>query len=213
MLHPLTLCDSWSLQSAISGYISSSRSLSPLPSYRCACLSLLHHNRDVRPVQAGPCTVVEVGCGMWISAYSCLAATTVPIIHTGAGNAIFPLLEQNCNPELRIHAFDYSSHAIKLVQVGLSIWDFYSSFSRSPKHNALYISPPCGTITASVWDLSSAAPPPGLAPRSADILVLVFVLSALHPSEWPRAVSNIAQVRVSAPLLVLITDTIYTSRA
>ena len=47
---------------------------------------------------------------------------------------------------------------------------------------------------AAVWDLSSASPPPSLGPRSADILVLVFVLSALHPSEWPRAISNIAQV-------------------
>jgi len=67
-------------------------------------------------------------------------------------------------------------------------------FQSSSQHNALYTSPPCGTITAAVWDLSSAEPPPGLAPRSADILVLIFVLSALHPSEWPRAISNIAQV-------------------
>jgi len=117
-------------------------------------------------LSAGPCTVVEVGCG--------------------AGNAIFPLLEQNRNSELRIHAFDYSSHAIKLVQ-----------------HNTLYTSPPCGTITASVWDLSSAAPPPGLAPRSADILVLVFVLSALHPSEWPRAISNIAQILKPGGLVLM----------
>ncbi len=62
------------------------------------------------------------------------------------------------------------------------------------QQNVLYTSPPCGAITAAVWDLSSTSPPPGLAPRSADILVLVFVLSALHPSEWPRAISNIAQV-------------------
>jgi tRNAThr (cytosine32-N3)-methyltransferase len=117
-------------------------------------------------LSAGPRTVVEVGCG--------------------AGNAIFPLLEQNRNPELQIHAFDYSSHAIKLVQ-----------------HNTLYTSPPCGTITASVWDLSSSLPPPGLAPRSADILVLVFVLSALHPSEWPRAVSNIAQILKPGGLVLM----------
>ena len=40
-----------------------------------------------------------------------------PHVYAGAGNAIFPLLAQNRNPELRIHAFDYSSHAVKLVQV------------------------------------------------------------------------------------------------
>ncbi|KAI9440673.1 methyltransferase [Lactarius indigo] len=117
-------------------------------------------------LSAGPRTVVEVGCG--------------------AGNAIFPLLEQNHNPELRIHAFDYSSHAIKLVQ-----------------HNTLYTSLPCGTITASVWDLSSASPPPDLAPRSADILVLVFVLSALHPSEWSQAISNIAQILKPGGLVLM----------
>ena len=115
----------------------------------------------------------------------------------GAGNAIFPLLAQNRNPDLRIHAFDYSSHAIKLVQVPLILGYLRPHQSvnfDSSQHNALYESPPCGTITASVWDLTSTDPPPGLAPRSADILVLVFVLSALHPSEWPRAISNIAQV-------------------
>jgi len=115
---------------------------------------------------AGRRTVVEVGCG--------------------AGNAIFPLLSQNRNPELRIHAFDYSSHAVKLVQ-----------------QNVLYTSPPCGAITAAVWDLSSTSPPPGLAPRSADILVLVFVLSALHPSEWPRAISNIAQILKPGGLVLM----------
>jgi hypothetical protein len=40
-----------------------------------------------------------------------------PLVCAGAGNAILPLLAQNRNPELRIHAFDYSSHAVKLVQV------------------------------------------------------------------------------------------------
>ncbi|KAI0256007.1 methyltransferase [Lactifluus subvellereus] len=117
-------------------------------------------------LSAGHRTVVEVGCG--------------------AGNAIFPLLAQNRNPELHIHAFDYSSHAVKLVQ-----------------HNPLYTAPPCGTITASVWDLSSTAPPPDLALRSADILVLVFVLSALHPSEWPRAISNIAQILKPGGLVLM----------
>jgi len=120
-------------------------------------------------------------------------------IDVGAGNAIFPLLEQNCNPELHIHAFDYSSHAVKLVQVRLILHQSISTdllicCKQPSQHNALYISPPCGTISAAVWDLSSAELPPGLAPHSADILVLVFVLSALHPSEWPRAISNIAQV-------------------
>ncbi len=129
------------------------------------------------------------------------AACRLHPIYVGAGNAIFPLLAQNRNPDLRIHAFDYSSHAVKLVQVHFILRCVHLLtlanrliFQSSSQHNALYTSPPCGTITAAVWDLSSAEPPPGLAPRSADILVLIFVLSALHPSEWPRAIANIAQV-------------------
>src|SRR5260221_5054162 len=59
--------------------------------------------------------------------------------------------------------------------------DLLMCCKQSSQHNALYTAPPCGTISAAVWDLSSAELPPGLAPRSADILVLVFVLSALHP--------------------------------
>ncbi|TFY56554.1 hypothetical protein EVG20_g8885, partial [Dentipellis fragilis] len=107
---------------------------------------------------AGPRTVVEIGCG--------------------AGNSVFPLLSENQNPGLKLHAYDYSSHAVKLVQ-----------------HNPLYEQPPCGTITASVWDLTSTSLPADLAPGSADIVVLVFVLSALHPAEWHRAVANIHTVR------------------
>lgn len=35
----------------------------------------------------------------------------------GAGNSVFPLLASNQNPNLKLYAFDYSSHAVKLVQV------------------------------------------------------------------------------------------------
>ncbi|TFK92452.1 methyltransferase [Polyporus arcularius HHB13444] len=103
---------------------------------------------------AGPMTVVEIGCG--------------------AGNAVFPLLCSNQNPHLKLHAYDYSSHAVKLVQ-----------------NNPLYTSPPVGTIQSAVWDLTSHTLPPDLEPGSVDIIILIFVLSALHPSEWANAVSNV----------------------
>ncbi|KAL4062546.1 S-adenosyl-L-methionine-dependent methyltransferase [Scleroderma yunnanense] len=104
---------------------------------------------------AGNVTICEVGCG--------------------AGNTAFPLLLENKNPKLSIHAFDYSSHAVKLVQA-----------------NPLYHDPPFGSIQAAVWDLSTEnSLPPGIHLESVDIVVLVFVLSALHPDEWTRAVCNI----------------------
>jgi tRNAThr (cytosine32-N3)-methyltransferase len=44
-------------------------------------------------------------------------ALTVIHFRVGAGNSIFPLLSENLNPDLSICAYDYSSHAVKLVQV------------------------------------------------------------------------------------------------
>jgi tRNAThr (cytosine32-N3)-methyltransferase len=93
----------------------------------------------------------------------------------GAGNAAFPLLSANTNPRLAVRAYDYSSHAIKLVQ-----------------NNPLYANPPAGSIQAAVWDLTSENTlPPGIEPETVDIVLCVFVLSALHPDEWGKAIANI----------------------
>ncbi|OJT02955.1 tRNA(Thr) (cytosine(32)-N(3))-methyltransferase [Trametes pubescens] len=116
--------------------------------------------------RAGPMVIAEVGCG--------------------AGNAVFPLLAANENPHLSLKAYDYSSHAVKLVQ-----------------SNPLYLSPPLGTIEAAVWDLTSPTLPPGLEPGSVDILTLVFVMSALHPKEWANAVSNIHKLLKPGGLVLL----------
>lgn len=62
------------------------------------------------------------------------------------------------------------------------------------------MSPPVGSIHASVWDITSGdGLPDGISPSSVDIVVLVFVLSALHPAEWARAVSNIYKVSPYLP--------------
>ncbi|TFK21788.1 methyltransferase, partial [Coprinopsis marcescibilis] len=116
---------------------------------------------------AGPSIIAEIGCG--------------------AGNSAFPLLASNENPELRIHAYDYASHAVKLVQ-----------------NNPLYQTTPVGSIQASVWDLSSKnGLPADLAPGTVDIVVLVFVLSALHPDEWIQAIDNIHTMLKPGGLVVL----------
>ncbi|KAI0367586.1 methyltransferase [Pilatotrama ljubarskyi] len=115
---------------------------------------------------AGPMVIAEIGCG--------------------AGNAVFPLLSANQNPHLSLKAYDYSSHAVKLVQ-----------------NNPLYLSPPLGTIEAAVWDLTSSELPPGLDTESVDILTLVFVMSALHPQEWAHAVSNIHKLLKPGGLVLM----------
>lgn len=94
----------------------------------------------------------------------------------GAGNTVFPLLQINRNAQLEVHACDYSREAVQVV-----------------RSNPISTHPPGGaTCHANVWDLSSPTHlPPSLTPGSVDIVVLIFVFSALHPNEWPQAVHNI----------------------
>ncbi|KAF5316640.1 hypothetical protein D9619_006243 [Psilocybe cf. subviscida] len=109
-------------------------------------------------VDAGPVTIVEIGCG--------------------AGNSVFPLLAANKNPALSLHAYDYANHAVKLVQ-----------------NDPLYLSPPVGKIHASVWDVTSPdGIPDDIVPGTVDIVIMVFVMSALHPNEWGRAINNVQKI-------------------
>ncbi|KAL1718142.1 S-adenosyl-L-methionine-dependent methyltransferase [Schizophyllum commune] len=107
--------------------------------------------------EAGPQRIVEVGCG--------------------AGNAIFPLLSANKNPNLDLRAYDYSHHAVKVVQ-----------------HSEFYLNPPLGSIHAQPWDLTSDDLPDDIEEGSVDLVTLIFVLSALHPDEWCKAMRNIQRM-------------------
>lgn len=95
-------------------------------------------------------------------------------IGCGAGNTMFPLLDQCENPELFVYAADYSKTAVEVVQSNRN----YDT-SRS---------------LAFVWDLSSSDIPSEIEPESLDIIVLVFVLSALAPEQWEQAIKNIHKV-------------------
>ncbi|GAO50661.1 hypothetical protein G7K_4783-t1 [Saitoella complicata NRRL Y-17804] len=103
--------------------------------------------------EAGPKVVVEVGCG--------------------AGNTMFPVLNNNKNPDLKVIGCDFSKEAVRVVR---------ESPYFDPKHAG-----------AEVWDLAepSGALPVGVEPGSVNIIVLVFVLSALAPSQWEHARRNI----------------------
>ncbi|KAL1738665.1 S-adenosyl-L-methionine-dependent methyltransferase, partial [Schizophyllum fasciatum] len=115
---------------------------------------------------AGSKRIVEVGCG--------------------AGNAIFPILSANKNPDLDLRAYDYSHHAVKVVQ-----------------HSELYLNPPIGQIHALPWDLTSDDLPEDIEEGSVDIVTLIFVLSALHPDEWCKAMRNIQRMLKPGGLALL----------
>lgn len=112
---------------------------------------------------------------------------TILEVGCGAGNTVFPLLAANANPALRIVACDYAPQAVQVV-----------------REHPLY-TPPCGTCAAHTWDLSTPGLPPGVTPGSVDAVVLIFVLSALHPDEWAQAARNVhAALRPGG--LVLLRD-------
>ncbi|KAJ1306679.1 hypothetical protein OPQ81_007672 [Rhizoctonia solani] len=116
--------------------------------------------------EAGPATVIEIGCG--------------------AGNTIFPLLESNRNPKLNIIGCDYSPKAIEVV-----------------KAHPLYTANHIGTVSAHVWDLAGPILPPGVDSGTVDVVVMVFVLSALHPKEWTQAIKNVYHMLKPGGLVVL----------
>ncbi|CAO3563243.1 unnamed protein product [Mortierella alpina] len=103
-------------------------------------------------------------------------------IGCGAGNTMFPLLIESKNPKLFVYACDFSSTAVEVV-----------------KNNPEY-DPARGK--AFVWDLAADDIPPEVEPESMDVLVLIFVLSALHPDRWEQAMNNLYKLLKPGGLIV-----------
>lgn len=100
--------------------------------------------------------------------------STILEVGAGAGNTAFPILKANDNEELMIHACDFSKKAVELIRA-----------------NAAY---DAEHMQASVWDISSEDLPPGVREGSVDVVLLVFIFSALSPKQWDAAVSNVWRV-------------------
>ena len=92
-------------------------------------------------------------------------------VGAGAGNTAFPIIAGNENQDLMLYACDYSKKAVELIQMN----DAYDE----------------RRIMAEVWDIASDALPTVTREGSIDIVLLIFVFSALSPSEWDAAVQNI----------------------
>ncbi|KAG0047472.1 hypothetical protein BGZ83_007464 [Gryganskiella cystojenkinii] len=107
---------------------------------------------------------------------------TVMEIGCGAGNTTFPLLIESKNPNLFVYSCDFSSTAVDVV-----------------KNNPEY-DPTRGQ--AFVWDLAGDDIPPEVEPESMDVLVLIFVLSALHPDKWEQAMKNLYKLLKPGGLIV-----------
>jgi len=95
-------------------------------------------------------------------------------VGAGAGNTAFPILKANENPGLIIHACDFSSKAVELMR---------ANEAYDPAH-----------IQASVWDISGENLPDGVVEASVDVVLLVFIFSALSPLQWDAAIRNVWRV-------------------
>lgn len=101
-------------------------------------------------------------------------------VGAGAGNTAFPVLRANENEELMVHAYDFSKKAVETMR---------NSEQFDVKH-----------MRAEVWDVTSGlkdeAPslPPGIEANSVDVVILIFIFSALSPSQWSKAVENVHRV-------------------
>ncbi|KAL8950112.1 MAG: hypothetical protein Q9222_003839, partial [Ikaeria aurantiellina] len=93
-------------------------------------------------------------------------------VGAGAGNTCFPVLRSNRNRELRVWACDFSSKAIDVIRTS-------EAYEEHREH-----------LRAEVWDLASPPPnnlPAGLEEGAVDVILMIFVFSALHPSQWEQA--------------------------
>ena len=95
-------------------------------------------------------------------------------VGAGAGNTVFPILKANENKEFMIYACDFSKKAVELI-----------------RSNAAY---DADHVQACVWDISNEDLPPGIHEGSVDVVLLVFIFSALNPKQWDAAVRNVWRV-------------------
>ncbi|XP_039780039.1 uncharacterized protein LOC120647339, partial [Panicum virgatum] len=90
----------------------------------------------------------------------------------GAGNTIFPLL--STFPDIFVHACDFSPRAVDLVK----------------KHKDFRPD----RLNAFVCDITSEQLTENMEPSSADIVTMIFVLSAVAPDKMPLVLQNVRSV-------------------
>eukprot|EP00794_Sanderia_malayensis_P003083 gene3083-3548_t len=92
----------------------------------------------------------------------------------GVGNTVFPILQTNRDPGLHVYCCDFAESAINLV-----------------KNHADYNENRC---TAFVCDISSDNPTFPCPEASIDVIVLIFVLSAVNPSKMQHVANTLSKL-------------------
>jgi tRNAThr (cytosine32-N3)-methyltransferase len=97
-------------------------------------------------------------------------------VGAGAGNTAFPIMRMNENADLEVIAVDFSKKAVETMRAAE---DYNTKI---------------GTVRAEVWDAAGENLPEGVEPNSVDIVIMIFIFSALNPKQWEQTVSNVSQM-------------------
>lgn len=92
-------------------------------------------------------------------------------IGCGVGNTIFPILQRNTDPNLRIYGCDFSETAINILKEDEAYEDRCTAFV-------------CD-ITQCDWDLP-------FPPNSVDVVIMIYVLSSIHPDKMKDVLKKIS---------------------
>ncbi|KAL8587032.1 hypothetical protein ACOMHN_023422 [Nucella lapillus] len=100
------------------------------------------------------------------------AAFRILEVGCGVGNTVFPVLSTNNDPGLMVYCCDFSSTAVQLV-----------------KNHRDYDAKRCHGF---VWDITDEDAKLPFPPESLDVVIMIFVLSAVHPDKMQLAVNRLA---------------------
>ncbi|XP_054851417.1 tRNA N(3)-methylcytidine methyltransferase METTL2-like [Eublepharis macularius] len=101
----------------------------------------------------------------------------------GAGNTVFPILQTNNDPNLFVYCCDFSSRAVDLVKA-------------HPEYDT-------SRCFAFVHDLCKNQMPFPMPNESLDVVVLIFVLSALLPEKMQRVINRLSQLLKPGGMILL----------
>ncbi|XP_005402299.1 PREDICTED: methyltransferase-like protein 2A isoform X2 [Chinchilla lanigera] len=101
----------------------------------------------------------------------------------GVGNTVFPILQTNNDPGLFVYCCDFSSTAVELVQT-----------------NPEYDPARCFAFVHDLCDEDQRYPVPE---DSVDVIVLIFVLSAIVPDKMQKAINRLSRLLKPGGLMLL----------
>ncbi|XP_065766259.1 tRNA N(3)-methylcytidine methyltransferase METTL2A isoform X3 [Muntiacus reevesi] len=116
--------------------------------------------------------------------YSSSGHYTFPnTVGCGVGNTVFPILQTNNDPSLFVYCCDFSSTAVELV-----------------KTNSAYDPSRCFAFVHDLCDEDKSYPMPE---NSLDVIILIFVLSAIIPDKMQNAINRLSRLLKPGGIMLL----------